>query len=71
MWKLLFSEQQIMAESFKAFMEWWKQMSQNSKANEKPVYAALQSFPCKEFSDDQRGYHYKPFVFIYLRNLFL
>ncbi|PWA37914.1 hypothetical protein CTI12_AA587270 [Artemisia annua] len=40
---------------FKAFMEWWKQMAQNSKANEKPVYAALQSFPCKEFSDDERG----------------
>ncbi|PWA91103.1 Lipase, class 3 [Artemisia annua] len=39
---------------FKAFMEWWKQMAQNSKANEKPVYAALQSFRCKEFSDDER-----------------
>ncbi|PWA44593.1 hypothetical protein CTI12_AA525560 [Artemisia annua] len=30
-------------------------MAQNSKANEKPIYAALQSFPCKEFSDDQPG----------------
>lgn len=36
-------------------MEWWKEMAQNSKANEKLVYAALQSFPCKEFSDDQPG----------------
>jgi hypothetical protein len=56
---------------FKAFIQWWKQMAQNSKANEKPVYAALQCFPCKEFSDDERGNHYKPFVFIYLSNLFL
>ncbi|PWA44591.1 IQ motif, EF-hand binding site [Artemisia annua] len=52
-------------------MEWCKEMPQNNKANEKPIYAALQSFPCKEFSDDQPGYHYKPFVFIYLSNLFL
>ncbi|PWA37436.1 Lipase, class 3 [Artemisia annua] len=34
---------------FKAIMEWRKEMAQNSKDNEKPVYAALQSFPCKEF----------------------
>ncbi|PWA94869.1 IQ motif, EF-hand binding site [Artemisia annua] len=41
---------------FKAIMEWWKEMAlNNSKANEKPVYAALQSFPCKQYSDDQRG----------------
>nr|GFA95570.1 hypothetical protein [Tanacetum cinerariifolium] len=41
--------------NFKAIMEWWKEMAQNNgKASEKPVYAALQGFPSKQFSDDQR-----------------
>ncbi|PWA62067.1 ATPase [Artemisia annua] len=38
MWKkLVRAAMKIMAKSFKAIMEWWKEMAQNSKANEKPV----------------------------------
>lgn len=53
-------------------MAWWKEMAlHNSKAEVKPIYTVLQSFPGKQTSTNQRGYHFKLSIISQVDNLFL